>query len=157
MYHLPDPSSATTTPGFKSRTKTNSLDSSQSKHNSVDLKLPSPDLSPFLLGPFHHNTPHTNSLFNATVLELVKLVQAALAIFGMFPISHIGSHIQFEADGLLCDLTVNGIQRWVTEIGEPCVGVEVCHLGPTCPLFNFNYFLEANGEGRRSNRRFCPS
>ena len=28
-------------------------------------------------------------------------------------------------DGLLCDVTVEGIQRWVSEVGESSVGVEV--------------------------------
>lgn len=27
-------------------------------------------------------------------------------------------------DGLLCDVTVEGIEKWVSEIGESCVGVE---------------------------------
>ena len=30
-----------------------------------------------------------------------------------------------DRDGLLCDVTCEGIQRWVTEVGEPCVNVEV--------------------------------
>jgi hypothetical protein len=62
------------------------------------------------------------ALFNSTVLELVKLVQASLSIFGMYPLTSEGGLV----DGLLCDVTVDGIQRWVAEIGEPCVGVEVC-------------------------------
>ncbi|TFK91811.1 hypothetical protein K466DRAFT_582454 [Polyporus arcularius HHB13444] len=57
-------------------------------------------------------------LFNATVLELVKLIQAALAIFGMFDLS------PEERNGLLCDITCEGIQRWVTEIGEPYLHIE---------------------------------
>lgn len=30
-----------------------------------------------------------------------------------------------EIDGLLCDITVEGIQKWVGEIGECTAGVEV--------------------------------
>ncbi|KAI0084175.1 hypothetical protein BDY19DRAFT_898854 [Irpex rosettiformis] len=60
----------------------------------------------------------TPGLFKAVVLELIKLVQAALAISGMFDMS------REERDGLLCDVTCEGIQRWVAEIGEPCVNVE---------------------------------
>jgi hypothetical protein len=30
-----------------------------------------------------------------------------------------------EMDGLLCDITVEGIQKWVSEVGESSVGVEV--------------------------------
>jgi hypothetical protein len=83
------------------------------------------------------------TLFNATVLELVKLIQAALAISGLFPLypyanfvhrehrhhhhrhHHRGGMGGVEIDGLLCDITVEGIQKWVSEIGESCVGVEV--------------------------------
>lgn len=57
-------------------------------------------------------------LFNATVLGLVKAVQASLAIFGMFDLN-------YERNGLLCDVTVDGIQQWIAEIGEPHLYVEV--------------------------------
>ncbi|CCM01577.1 uncharacterized protein FIBRA_03637 [Fibroporia radiculosa] len=56
--------------------------------------------------------------FNATVLELVKLIQAALAIFDMFDL------VPEERNGLLCDVTSEGIKRWVTDVGEPCMKVE---------------------------------
>ena len=59
--------------------------------------------------------------FNITVLEMIKLIQAALSIFGLFPVD---SEDGEEIDGLLCDVTVDGIQRWVTDTGEPCLGVE---------------------------------
>ncbi|KAI0375656.1 hypothetical protein BV20DRAFT_1117203 [Pilatotrama ljubarskyi] len=60
----------------------------------------------------------SGALFNGTVLELVKLIQAALAIFGMFDLA------PEERNGLLCDITCEGIQRWVTEIGEPFLKIE---------------------------------
>ncbi|KAI0352939.1 hypothetical protein OH77DRAFT_1459472 [Trametes cingulata] len=60
----------------------------------------------------------SGALFNATVLELVKLIQAALAIFGMLDLA------PDERNGLLCDITCEGIQRWVTEIGEPYLKIE---------------------------------
>jgi hypothetical protein len=28
-------------------------------------------------------------------------------------------------DGLLCDVTVEGIKAWINEIGGPCAGIEV--------------------------------
>lgn len=59
------------------------------------------------------------ALFNSTVLELVKLIQAGLAIFGMFDLA------AEERNGLLCDVTCEGIQRWITEVGEHCLKVEV--------------------------------
>jgi hypothetical protein len=61
------------------------------------------------------------SSFNATVLELVKLIQASLSLFDLFPVSSDSDEV---IDGLLCDVTVEGFQRWVAEIGEPCLGVE---------------------------------
>ncbi|KAN0127457.1 hypothetical protein V8E53_010861 [Lactarius tabidus] len=60
----------------------------------------------------------SSDLFNSTILELVKLVQAALSLFGFFSVC------QDEWNGLLCDVTVGGIQRWLTEIGEPQLAVE---------------------------------
>ncbi|KAF7775911.1 hypothetical protein Agabi119p4_4304 [Agaricus bisporus var. burnettii] len=59
--------------------------------------------------------------FNATVLELVKLVQAGLSLFGMYDVRERFNSTSgcFLFDGLLCDVTVQGIERWITEIGEP--------------------------------------
>ena len=56
------------------------------------------------------------SLFTATVLELIKLIQAGLSLFGMY---------SGPLDGLLCDTTVDGIRRWIADIGEPIIGLEV--------------------------------
>lgn len=67
----------------------------------------------------------SGDLFNATVLGLVKAVQASLTIFGMFDLN-------YERNGLLCDATVDGIQKWIAEIGEPHIHVEVG--GPTSRL-----------------------
>ena len=67
--------------------------------------------------------------FIATVLELVKLIQAGLAIFGMYDSNATPNLI---LDGLLCDVTVDGIRKWIAKVGGPCVGLEV---------FVFVYFL----------------
>ncbi|EPT03801.1 hypothetical protein FOMPIDRAFT_1028638 [Fomitopsis schrenkii] len=56
--------------------------------------------------------------FSATVLELVKLIQAGLAVFDLFDIS------PEERNGLLCDVTCEGIRRWVSEVGEPYMRIE---------------------------------
>ncbi|KAJ6539368.1 hypothetical protein B0H19DRAFT_1240124 [Mycena capillaripes] len=56
--------------------------------------------------------------FSASVLELVRLIQAGLAIFGLFPAD------PRAFDGLLCDKTVEGLGTWVTDIGEQCVNIE---------------------------------
>ncbi len=56
-------------------------------------------------------------LFNDTVLELVKLVQVSLDIFGYYSIESF--------DGLLCDTTVEGLRLWVEEVGDVLIeGVE---------------------------------
>lgn len=60
-------------------------------------------------------------MFTVTVLEFVKLIQASLSLFGFFPLPTDRGDI---IDGLLCDITADGIQKWVAEIGEQCVGVE---------------------------------
>ena len=67
----------------------------------------------------------SKELFKLTVLELVKFIQSGLAVFGIFDMVH-------ERNGLLCDVTVDGIQRWIMEIGEPCVHVEVIHSPQAC-------------------------
>jgi hypothetical protein len=85
----------------------------------------------------------SSELFSSTILELVKLIQAGLSLFGMFSIC------QDDWNGLLCDLTVDGIQRWVTEIGEPHMGVEV--LSPITPIPQPSLIHTANGESSRSN------
>ena len=61
--------------------------------------------------------------FIATVLELVKLIQAGLAIFGMYDSNPTPNLI---LDGLLCDITVDGIRKWIAKVGGPCVALEVC-------------------------------
>ncbi|KAL6309539.1 hypothetical protein BKA93DRAFT_722828 [Sparassis latifolia] len=60
----------------------------------------------------------SSTLFNDTVLELVKLIQAALTIYGMLDI------LPEERNGLLCDVTCEGLRRWVVEIGELYMKVE---------------------------------
>ncbi|THH15914.1 hypothetical protein EUX98_g9387 [Antrodiella citrinella] len=60
----------------------------------------------------------TQAVFNSTVLEFIKLIQTSLAICGMFPLLHD------ERNGLLCDVTLEGIHTWVTDIGEPLMEME---------------------------------
>ncbi|KAG0709652.1 hypothetical protein DFH29DRAFT_885189 [Suillus ampliporus] len=73
-----------------------------------------------------HSTPNINAQqsqrhphFAATVLELVKLIQAALSMCGMFPLTSPPAF-----DGLLCDVTIDGLQKWMVEVGENFPGVE---------------------------------
>lgn len=49
--------------------------------------------------------------FQKTVLELVRTVQSALSLFGLFSLA------SDERDGLLCDNTMDGMQEWVARIG----------------------------------------
>ncbi|KAG6897456.1 hypothetical protein C0992_001456 [Termitomyces sp. T32_za158] len=65
-----------------------------------------------------------NPDFIDTVLELVKLIQAALALFGMYRLVPKSQTICPHRDGLLCDETVDAIRRWILDIGQPCVGLE---------------------------------
>ncbi|KAK1752537.1 protein STB2 [Echria macrotheca] len=63
--------------------------------------------------------------FVQAVLELVKLCQVALFIFGKLEQAYI--------DGLLCDLTETAISNWWTEIGSEYFNIEPTDgiLGPT--------------------------
>ncbi|KAL2136524.1 hypothetical protein VTI74DRAFT_3349 [Chaetomium olivicolor] len=63
--------------------------------------------------------------FVQAVLELVKLCQVALLIFGMLEEEYI--------DGLLCDMTEKAINDWWTEIGSEYFNIEPTDgiLGPT--------------------------
>ena len=54
--------------------------------------------------------------FHWAVLELVKVVQTALFIFGFFSFE--------DRDGLLCEKTVDGLQQWMDQIG-PYLRLEV--------------------------------
>lgn len=68
---------------------------------------------------------HEKVPFSEAVMDLVKLCQVALFIFGMLDQEYI--------DGLLCDVTETAISNWWTEVGseyynmEPTDGI----LGPT--------------------------
>ena len=63
--------------------------------------------------------------FFQSVLELIKLCQVALFIFGLLDQEYI--------DGLLCDLTETAVNNWWTEIGSEFFNVEPTDgiLGPT--------------------------
>ena len=49
--------------------------------------------------------------FDETVLRFIVLMQSALVIFGLFGMDE-------HRDGLLCDMTVDCLQRWTLEVGE---------------------------------------
>ncbi len=63
--------------------------------------------------------------FDQSVLELVKLCQVALFIFGKLEQEYI--------DGLLCDVTESAINNWWTEVGSEYFNIEPTDgiLGPT--------------------------
>lgn len=48
-----------------------------------------------------------------STVELVKLIQAALAIWGFYGTKHE----EIEIDGLFCDETKAGISKWRTAMG----------------------------------------
>lgn len=105
MYHLP--SSA---PSTKFHPKSKSLE----PHITSYVDLPRSRNNTF--DPSHSSSTRDITYFIATVLELIRLLQSALSIFGFF---------RADINGLLCDLTVQTIQKWVADIGEPCIGLEV--------------------------------
>ncbi|KAF5389046.1 hypothetical protein D9757_004895 [Collybiopsis confluens] len=67
-------------------------------------------ISTYLLPDSHPDgAARTRTVLNETVLELVKLIQVSLHIFGYY--------IPYSFDGLLCNATVDGLRRWVKEVG----------------------------------------
>ncbi|KAL4081881.1 hypothetical protein V8B97DRAFT_2031495 [Scleroderma yunnanense] len=88
---------------------------------------------PSVISPSHSNASQPNTLatlatsrhphFTSYVLELVKILQAALAICGMFPLSP-PPMLGPVFDGLLCDATVDGLRKWGAEVGENFPGFE---------------------------------
>lgn len=63
------------------------------------------------------------------MLEFIKLVQAALAIFELFELTE-------ERDGLLCDMTVENIRAWSLDVGEQLqdIKIEVSGKPVSCPV-----------------------
>ena len=89
-------------------------------------KSPSNTASPTALTNGHH--PILSDPFTVMVIEMVKLVQAALALWGMFGTSRD----DLEVDGLFCDETKVGIFHWRRVMGmehEESMRLEV---GPMC-------------------------
>lgn len=90
-------------------------------------------------------------LFNGTVLELVKLIQASLAIFGMFEL-----HAE-ERNGVLCDITCEGMRRWFNQIGEQYIRGQVVSIFTfKCPEIDKASLLIANREDCGSDFRCYP-
>ena len=144
MYSLPETTQAQPLPNSSEHLPLPPLVHSQSysQHSPTKSNPNSPQISQqiALTRPIRSHNRSTSSLptkkdqfqgktkerfaFIATVLELVKLIQAGLAIFGMY-----GSNTatpKLILDGLLCDVTVDGIRKWIATVGGPCVSLEVC-------------------------------
>jgi hypothetical protein len=78
------------------------------------------------IAKYHHLYKTSDSVpLYASVIELVKLCQLALTIYGKLPVAY--------ADGLLCDVTEKAVNDWWTDVGtyiyniEPTDGI----LGPS--------------------------
>jgi hypothetical protein len=55
----------------------------------------------------------------SSILGLVRLLQLSLFFFEKFDVE------SYKCDGLLCDYTLEGLERWTEEIGEPKLLLEV--------------------------------
>ncbi|KAG1806788.1 uncharacterized protein HD556DRAFT_1324065 [Suillus plorans] len=132
LYLIPDTPSATHP--FRSKSPPNSRVQTRTfSHSPSPLILPdtlnssSSHVQPLYTGASpQHSTSNINAQqsqrhphFAATVLELVKLMQAALSVCGMFPLTSLPM-----LDGLLCDVTIDGLQKWMVEVGESLPGIE---------------------------------
>ncbi|KAG6335636.1 hypothetical protein ID866_3452 [Astraeus odoratus] len=137
MYYFSDPLLTTSTYRSKSHSRphTRALSHpvpslSLSATASETLNFPTSTQSP-VISLNHPNSSQTSTSaplrhphFTLYVLELIKIVQAALAICGMFPLPPPPIPGPMF-DGLLCDVTVDGLRRWGAEIGEGFPGFEV--------------------------------
>jgi len=104
-----------------------------SGRSALTLEDPSDSTKDRFSSAYHlPENPKDRPTFVATVLELVKLLQASLAIFGMYSPPLL--------DGLLCDESVDAIKRWIAKVGGPCVGLEV--FPAPFPLFPLSYFYK---------------
>jgi hypothetical protein len=89
-----------------------------SARSALTLEHPSDTTKDRFISTYHlPDSSKDPSSFVSTVLQLVKLIQAGLAIFGMF------SH---PLDGLLCNATLDGIRQWLLVIGGPLFHLQVC-------------------------------
>ncbi|KAG6900955.1 hypothetical protein C0993_004392 [Termitomyces sp. T159_Od127] len=134
-YHMPQsiaaPSDTLAPPRSHSHSQSSSVHtfarytSENSAASSSSVSKANPPTGLALPDPRPKQKPKpNNSAFIATVLELVKLIQAGLALFGMYGLIPKTRIICPHLDGLLCDDTVDGIRRWILDIGQPCVGLE---------------------------------
>ncbi|EKD18093.1 uncharacterized protein L3040_007726 [Drepanopeziza brunnea f. sp. 'multigermtubi'] len=75
--------------------------------------------------------------FYGAVLELIKMAQSALFVFGKLD--------QEYADGMLCDVTEKAIRDWWTEIGSEYYNIEPTDgvLGPTTVAAMFGMLMGA--------------
>lgn len=132
LYFIPDTPSATHP--FLSKSPPNSRAQTRTfSHSPSPLILPdtlnsssSHVQSSYTGASPQHSTSNINAQqsqrhphFAATVLELVKLIQAALSVCGMFPLTTLPMF-----DGLLCDVTIDGLHKWMVEVGESFPGIE---------------------------------
>lgn len=133
LYFIPDTPSAThpfrskSPPNSRAQTRTfshspsplivipDTLSSSSSHVQTLYTGAPPQHSTASLTAQQSQRHPH----FAAIVLELVKLIQAALSVCGMFPLTTLPM-----LDGLLCDVTIDGLQKWMVEVGENFPGIE---------------------------------
>ena len=165
MYSLPETTQAQPLPNSSEHLPLPPLIHSHSHSHQLPTKSNSQQVA--LSRPIRSHNRSTSSLptkkelfcgktkerfnFIATVLELVKLIQAGLAIFGMYDSNATPNLI---LDGLLCDVTVDGIRKWIAKVGGPCIGLEVCF-----PIFSISHThpLSAYRAYIRSYVRISPS
>lgn len=132
LYFIPDTPSAThpfrskSPPNLRAQTRTfshspspliilDTLNSSSSHVQSLHTGASPQHNTSSIIAQQSQRHPY----FAATVLELVKLIQAALFVCGMFPLTTLPM-----LDGLLCDVTIDGLQKWMVEVGESFPDIE---------------------------------
>ncbi|KAL0572820.1 hypothetical protein V5O48_009148 [Marasmius crinis-equi] len=87
-----------------------------SGRSALTLQVPSDATKQRFVSAYHFpETTKSDESFTPSVLELIRQVQAALVVFGLY---------DGPMDGLLCDQTTVGIRSWVHDVGGAIKGLE---------------------------------
>ncbi|ESK96022.1 hypothetical protein Moror_7367 [Moniliophthora roreri MCA 2997] len=87
-----------------------------SGRSALTLEEPSDTTKERFVNAYHFvDSTKTETLFTPSVLELIKLVQASLIVFGYY---------KGPIDGLMCDASIEGICLWLGDVGHLVGGLD---------------------------------
>ncbi|KAK7049503.1 hypothetical protein VNI00_005534 [Paramarasmius palmivorus] len=87
-----------------------------SGRSALTLEEPSDTTKERFVNAYHMvESTKTETLFTPSVLELIKLIQASLIVFGYY---------NGPIDGLMCDASIEGICSWLADVGSLVGGLD---------------------------------